>query len=81
MAEAGLQEVETYVYLRQNTVAQYIVTRPIMELCLAGKQKTGPRVKIRWWEQEGLDFEGMRPADQEADCTDGGRRRRTGQRL
>ena len=57
MAEAGLQEVETYVSRRQNTMAQYIVTRPIMELHLAVKQRPGPRVAIRWWEQEGLDLE------------------------
>ena len=35
MLEAGLQEVETYVSRRQNTVAQFIVTRLIMDLCLA----------------------------------------------
>ena len=35
MAEAGLQKVETYVSRRQNTVEQYILTRPIMDLCLA----------------------------------------------
>ena len=39
MAEAGLQELETYVSCFQNTVAQYIVTRPIMDLCLAAKQR------------------------------------------
>ena len=46
---AGLQEVETYFFLRQNTVAQYIVTRPIMDLFLAAKQRPGTRVEIRWW--------------------------------
>ena len=35
MKEVGLEEVETYVLRHQNTVAQYIATRPIMELCLA----------------------------------------------
>ena len=49
MAGAGLHEVETYVYRRQNTVAQYIATRPIMDLCLAEKQRLGPRVKMQWW--------------------------------
>ena len=33
MWEAGLQEVESYVLRRQNTVAQYIATRPILGLC------------------------------------------------
>ena len=49
MAEAGLKEVETYVYLRKNTVAQYIVTRPIMDLYLAAKQRPGSRVATKWW--------------------------------
>ena len=47
-AESGLQEMETYVSDHQNTVAQYIATRPIMGLCLAAKQRPGPRVEIRW---------------------------------
>ena len=50
MSEAGLQEIDTYVYGRQNTVSQYIVTIPIMGLCLATKRRPGPRVKIRWRE-------------------------------
>ena len=49
MAEAGLQEVETYVYRLQNKVAQYIATRPIMYLCMAAKRRQGPRVATQWW--------------------------------
>ena len=37
MAEAGLQEVDTYVSRCQNTVAQFIATRPIRNLCLAAE--------------------------------------------
>ena len=59
MAEAGLQELETYVYYHRNTAAQYIATRPIMGLCLATKRRPVERVAMRWWEQEGLDLEGM----------------------
>ena len=49
-SEAGLQEVETYVSHHQDTVSQYIATRPIMDLCLVVKWRPGPRVTIRWWE-------------------------------
>ena len=80
VAEAGLQEVETYFSCRQNTVAKYIATRPIMDLFLTSKQSPEPIVTMRWWEQEGLDLEGMRTADQEAERTEGGRRR-TGRKL
>ena len=34
MADSGLQEVDTYVSCHQNTLSQFIATRPIMELCL-----------------------------------------------
>ena len=39
--EAGLEEVETYVPRRQNMVAQYIVTRPVIELCDEAVQRSG----------------------------------------
>ena len=64
MAEAGLQESETHISHHQNTLAKYIATRPIMSLCLAEKQRPGKMVEMRWWEQEGLDLEGMRTAAQ-----------------
>ena len=44
MAEAGLQEVDTYVSNRHNTVAQSIVTRPIIDLCLVAARMMGSRV-------------------------------------
>ena len=72
MAERGLQEVKTQVSRHQNTVAQHIATRPIMDLCLAVKQRPGPRVEMCWWEQEGLDLEGMWTAAQEAERTEEG---------
>ena len=43
MAQVGLEEVETYFILRENTVAQYITTRPILELYLAAERRTGAR--------------------------------------
>ena len=48
MAESVLQEVETYVYRRQNTATQFIATRPIMDLCLAAERITGTQVSRRW---------------------------------
>ena len=66
MTEAVFQEAETYASLRQNTVMQYIATRPIMDLYLAAKRRPGPRVAKKWWKDEGLDLEGMRTAAREA---------------
>ena len=38
MATSGLEEVETYVLIRQNNISQYIVTRHILELSLEEKR-------------------------------------------
>ena len=38
MAMVGLEENGVYIARRQNTVAQYIVNRPIMDLCLAAER-------------------------------------------
>ena len=37
MLEAGLQEVKTYVFCRQNTATQFILATPIMYLCLVAE--------------------------------------------
>ena len=67
MAEVGLQGVETYISCLHNTMAQYIATGPIMDLCLESKWKPGPIVTMLWWEQGGLDLEGTRMASLEAE--------------
>ena len=54
MVEAELLELETYVSLRQNTITQFIKTRPIMDLCLSAQRRPGPRVANQWWDQDGL---------------------------
>ena len=42
-----------------------------MDLCLAVKRRPRPRVEMRWWEQEGLDLEGMRTAARETKEAEG----------
>ena len=64
--------MDTYVSCRQNTVAQYIATRLIVDLCMASKRSIGLRVEMWWWEQEGLYLKGVRTAAQEADQMEGG---------
>ena len=49
MAEAGFQEVETYVSCRQNMFAQFIATSPIIDLFLVVERRTVSRVAKRWW--------------------------------
>ena len=71
MVEEGFKEVETYVSRHQNIVAQFIVTRPIMDLCMTAKRRLGSRVKNIWWEKYLLDVEGMGSADWEAEWKEG----------
>ena len=57
MKEAGLTNVRTYINRRHNTVAQYIDTRPLLDLCKGATQREGARVTLRWWDQTGIDWE------------------------
>ena len=42
----------------QNTVAQYIAKRPILDLCECSAWRPGVRVSLQWWEQADIDLEG-----------------------
>ena len=57
MKEAGLTDVRTSINRRQNTVAQYIFTRPILDLCEGAKQREGALLTMRWWDQTGIYWE------------------------
>ena len=39
--DAVLEDVETYITQRQNTVTQYIATWPILDLCEEADQRLG----------------------------------------
>ena len=60
MVEAGFEGIRTYVKRRQNTVAEYIATRPILDLCERSAWRQGGWVSWQWWEQDGLDLEGTK---------------------
>ena len=44
----GLEKIRMYIARRHNMVTQYIVTHPIMDLCLAAERKPGMRLSRRW---------------------------------
>ena len=50
-AEVGLHTIEHYNWIRRNTIAQYIATRPILELCTKAERKRGTQPREYWWEQ------------------------------
>ena len=58
--EAGFEPMETYIWKRNNTIAQYIVMRPIMNLCKLTDSKQGSRVGMHWWDHVVIDLEGAR---------------------
>ena len=60
LAIMGLDNIVVYIARRQNTVAQYISTCPIMDLCLAAERKPLMRLYRQWWEQPALDIIGIR---------------------
>ena len=68
----GMEDIGVYITHHQNTVAQYIETRPIMEVCLAEEQKMGLCLSRRWCEQPALDILRIRVGNAEAEG--GGRR-------
>ena len=72
MVKAGLLEVETYVSLHQNTVAKFIATRYIMDLCMAAERRTVSSVAKQYWDQDKLDLEGMQTSAQDAERMCGG---------
>ena len=52
--------------MRQNTIAQYITTRPIIDLYDRSDKRLGAKVSWRWWEQAGIDLEGAKKRAAEA---------------
>ena len=60
LGETGLDEIRKSVTRMHNTVAQYIATRPILDLCKRDTRRLGARVSQRLWEQDGIDLEGAK---------------------
>ena len=70
MKEAGLTDIRTYILRRQNTVAQYIATRTLLDLCEGARAREGAKVPLRWWDQAGIDCEKAKAKGVETDMTD-----------
>ena len=50
----------TSILRRQNMVAQFIATRPILGLCEVAERRRGTGVPQRWWEQTVIDWNSAR---------------------
>ena len=60
MKEAGIVRIRTSILRRQNTIVQFIATRPILGLCEVAVQQPGAWVPRRWWEQTGIGWKATR---------------------
>ena len=69
---SGFLMMEEYVRRSQNTVAHYIDTRSLLDLCEGLESATGARFGMRWWEQAGLYIAGAREAAAEVAEEEGG---------
>ena len=65
LEEVGLYSIEDYVQKRQNTVANYVATQPIFDLCLEAERQSGSTSSRRWWEQVDRDFNNGIVVDEE----------------
>ena len=71
MKEAGLTDIRASIQRRQNTVAQYISTRPLLDLCKGVRPREGARVTLRWWGQSGINWEKSKAKGTETETTSG----------
>ena len=60
MKETGMVGIRTSIIRWQNTVAQFIATQPILDLCKQANWRPGVQVSRQWWEQMGIDPNGAR---------------------
>ena len=71
MREAGLTDIRKSIANLQNTVAQYIATRPLLYLCEGARAREGAKVPMRWWDQADIDWETAKSKGVEQDSTGG----------
>ena len=57
LKEAGLKTAEEYIRQRRNTVAMWIVDRPIYQACVGGSRKRGSSARRQWWWEQPMGLE------------------------
>ena len=66
MVEVVFEGIRKSITRRQNTVAQYIVKRSILDFCERSTRRPGARVSWRWYGQAGIELEGGKKRTAEA---------------
>ena len=70
--------MEEYIGRHQNTVAEYITTKSLLDLCEGLKRSPGVQVGIWCWEQAVLDMAEAREPSDATEEGDGGESLRRG---
>ena len=58
--EAGSLMMEEYIRRQQNTAAQYIAKKSLLELCKVSERALGEQLEMWWWKQAGFDLKEAR---------------------
>jgi hypothetical protein len=56
LKECGMTRIEEYIQIFRQTIAMYVVTRPIFDECRQGERKRGA-VPHRWWWEQPMDLD------------------------
>ena len=74
----GFLSMEDYIRRWQNTVAWYIATRSLLDLCEGSERAPGMQVGMCWWEHTRINLMRAREAVAAAAGRYGGEERRRG---
>ncbi len=67
LEEVGLHTIEHYVKVRRETVARWIMERPIFSKCRDGGRKRGTSARRQFWWEQPMDLE---PESETAEVSD-----------
>ncbi len=70
MKEVGLRSISHYVEVRRQHIFNFIVNRPILDLCRESVRKRGSSPRLFWWDQP-LTLADNLPAGVDDDGADG----------
>jgi hypothetical protein len=63
LEEVGLKTIKHYIEVRRQTIANYIVNRPIYLFCEDAERRRGSMPRLYWWEQS-FDLDAARASDE-----------------
>jgi len=62
LEEVGLHTIAEYIEVRRQTIAKYIVDRPIFTLCMEEERRRGTSARRQWWWEQPVDWDLAREA-------------------